>query len=185
MRTLSAALLLVAAAAAAPAIAVAPAHAQQLDEIFVDAAATEFSAQVAGTYPARNEVLVKVANGNQFALPVAAGTDLSVWRTNEVLDVVVTQGAVTELAPAAAATPEATFSVLTEDVPGAPEDAVVRTVTASFPAESVTVSETTVSFVGPEGVARTALIAEGVTIAPITGEWVTITYFDAIDISRR
>ncbi len=128
---------------------------------------------------------MKVANGNQFALPVAPGTDLSVWRTDEVLDVVVTQGAVTELAPAAVAAPEASFSVLTEDVPGAPADSVVRTVTASFPAERVTISETTVTFVGPEGVERTALIAEGVTVAPITGEWVTITYFDAVDISRK
>ncbi len=168
-------------AAAVPAVA----QTVEIDEVFSSATTVEYTAQVAGTYPARNEVLVKNANGNQFALPVAAGTDLSVWRTNEVLNVVITQGAVTEISPSSVATPEASFSVLTEDVPGAPEDSVVRSVTASVPAASITVTETTVTFIGPDGMERTAPIAAGVTVEEISGEFVTVTYYDAVDISRQ
>ena len=41
------------------------------------------------------------------------------------------------------------------------------------------------TFVGPDGVERTAPIAVGVTVDAISGEFVTVTYYDAVDISRR
>jgi hypothetical protein len=177
---------LVAAVLAATSLAASPglAASKTFEELFGAAVTDAFTAQIAGTYPARNEILVKIANGDQFALPVASGVDLGAWATNDVVRITNAIGAVTDISPAQVAEPAVSYAIVSDDLAGVPEDTVARSVTYSLPAERITVTDAEVTFVGPSGNAVTVPLAEGVTVQPIRGEFATITYFDAVSVER-
>lgn len=158
------------------------------ETVFAEATTSTFDLQVAGTYPARSEVLVKLTNGNQYAIPVPEGSDLSVWRENMLVRVTITQGLVMDLAEGAGQEPGYAFEVVTgEELTGIPEDILVRQITYVTPVEEIDVEERTVTFVAPAGDKRTALVAETVDITTFSEEeaMLTLTYFDSVDIARR
>jgi len=174
------------AALAAPAALAADAPAYET--VFAEESTSTFDVQVAGTYPARSEVLVKMRNNNQYAIPVPEGADLSVWRENMLVRVTITQGLVMDIAAGADATESFTYEVIgAEAMSGKPEDVLVRRITWVTPVEEVDVSERTVTFVAPAGDTREAAVAETVDIETFSDRdaTVTLTYFDSIDIARR
>lgn len=179
-------------AAAGLALALAPglaaAEPRQYDTVFAEAATARYDLQVAGTYPARDEVLLKLPNGNQYAVPVAPGSDLSVWRENELVRLDVTQGLVVALEPAGSAEPGYSYTVVNDTavMDGIPDDVLVRRIEIVAPVEEVDVEAATITFEAPVGETRTAPVVEASLVETIeSGALVDFTYFDAVEVTRR
>lgn len=177
--------------AAIPALLVATAtNAQDTYlESFANAASTSFTAQIEGTYPAEQSVLVKLANRNQFALPVAPDTDLSAWKPNQVVEVTITTGKVVGVETTPATAPTYNYEVLTTtDMTGTPADSVVRLVTITTTLTALDPDKGLITFVAPTGEEQTALMYDiGRAAAWDRGGrgMVEIKYYDEIDIVRK
>jgi hypothetical protein len=159
------------------------------DAVFANAATTSFEAQIAGTYPARNEILVKLANRNQFAVPVDPDSDLSMWRRNDVVEVSMAVGQVVGLSNAKTRETSYSYEVVTDTgvMQGVPDDSVVRKVTLVTSLKNIDPAGF-VTFVAPSGEEQTAMLQD---IGLIEGYnrggagLVELTYFDDIDVRRR
>ena len=185
-------LLSLAALVLAAFIALSPAvdarEQRHYETIFAEAVSEQYRLQVAGTYPARSEVLVKLPNNNQYAVPVAPGSDLSVWKTNELVVVTITQGLVIEIeSPSAGAAPGLTYAVLngTDVLAGIPDDVLVREVQLVTRVTAVNQDTGAITFEAATGDVRTAVAADPAIVKAAhvrPGELLVLTYFDAIDI---
>lgn len=173
-----------------PAGPAAAAEPRAYETVFAEAVTTTYDMQVAGTYAARDEVLLKRANGNQYAVPVAPGSDLSIWRENELVTVSVTQGMMIAIAPSDAGEPGIAYEVLngTGELEGIPSDVLVREVTLVTRVTEVNRDTGAVTFEAAAGGTRTAVLADPSLlsgIAPGGRDLLELTYFDAIDIEKR
>lgn len=176
------------AAAAALSTAALAADPPAYETVFAEATTSSYDVQVAGTYPARSEVLVKFPNNNQYAIPVPEGSDLSVWRDNMLVRVTITQGLVMDLAEGTSGGESFSFEVIgAQAMTGKPDDVLVRQITFTTPVKEVDVEERTITFLAPAGSERSAPVAEAVDIERFaeTDATLTLTYFDQVEIARR
>ncbi|MCF3936478.1 hypothetical protein L1787_24100 [Acuticoccus sp. M5D2P5] len=162
----------------------------EYDTVFADSETISIDAQVAGTYPARSEVLVKMPNNNQYAVPVGEGADLSIWRENELVTVSITQGLIIEVTDTEAADPGYTYVLVddTSDFDGIPDNVLVRQLTVTTTIKSVDMETGYVTFLAPSGDERRGLYADPDTLRALDvekGSLFELTYFDAIDIEQR
>lgn len=179
---------LAAVAALATTVPATAADAPSYETVFAEATTYTLNAQVAGTYAARSEVLVKLPNKNQYAIPVPEGSDLSVWRENMLVKVTIEQGLVMDIAKGSDAQETFSYEVIgAEDMSNMPHDLLVREITWVTPVKEIDVEERTVTFVAPAGDTREATVAEAVDIEAFKAEDATLklTYYDSIDIARR
>lgn len=169
------------------------AHAQDAPnfvDIFADAETVTIDGQVAGTYDAKNELLLKLRNNDQYAVPMAAGADLSAWRTNELIRVKILQGIVVDVRDDPKG--EAGYTYEADDawaeVDGIPSDLVVRRVTLTSKLDKVDRESGAVTFTAPDGEVRTVRVADPEMLKALdieAGEEVDVTYFDAVGVERR
>ncbi|WP_108658992.1 hypothetical protein [Acuticoccus kandeliae] len=162
----------------------------EYETIFASAETVSIDAQVAGTYPARSEVLVKLPNNNQYAVPVPAGSDLAMWRENALVTVSITQGLVIEVTDAVTAEPSYSYAVIgdADDFAGIPSDVLVRQLTVVTTIESVDKSTGYVTFLAPSGDMRRGMFADPAKLEALDvkpGAFFELTYFDSIDIDPR
>lgn len=185
---LSALRVLVGAAALGLTAASASADTYDYDAVFADATAVTFDAQVAGTYPARSEVLVKLLDNNQYAIPVDPDSDLSMWRENDLIDVTVRQGLVLAISDTGGAEPGWSYEVMNEtgEIDGIPEDVVVRKITLVGEIEEVDTESKTITFVAPAGDRRTAVVSDTVSLESVSSEGILeIVYLDEITVETK
>lgn len=180
------------AAALAATLAAGSAAADQVayTEAFANAETSSFTAQIAGIYAARSEILVKLPNRNQFAVPVDPDTDLSVWRTNDVVEVTVSTGEVVGVNTMPADSPQSvTYELVTDTTMSAmPDDSVVRLVTLVTRMSAMDPDKGLITFVAPTGEERTALMTDmGMAAGYDRGGrgMVQIQYYDDIDVARK
>ncbi|MEM6848421.1 MAG: hypothetical protein AAF580_10155 [Pseudomonadota bacterium] len=181
---------LLAAAVLTAGAAQANADAPDFDLIFAEAETVSFDVQIAGTYEARNEVLVKLPNRNQYAVPVPADTDFSKWRTNMLVTVSITQGMVINLSRAEDDAEPFVYETLTsDDIENLPADILARRITYAVPIDSVDVKEGEVTFTSFAGDKRTASVsqdtAEAVKAFGTDNAIGELTYYDSIAITER
>jgi len=187
-RTMTALTAISALAALASTTPAALADTPSYETVFAEATTYTLDAQVAGTYPARSEVLVKLPNKNQYAIPVPEGSDLSVWRNNMLVKVTIEQGLVMDIAKGSDAEESFTYEVIgAQDMSSMPNDLLVREITWVTPVKEIDVEERTVTFVAPAGDTRKATVAEAVDIESFKEDNATLKliYYDSIDIARR
>ncbi|XWN31047.1 MAG: hypothetical protein ROR55_26925 [Devosia sp.] len=173
-------------------LAVASADASErlkYEAIFAEAESVKIGAQVAGTYPARSEVLVKLRNNNQYAVPVVPGSDLSVWRENALIDIIITQGLIVDVRRGGEDIPF-TYTVVTDTdvIEGAPSDKVVREIRYTTTIREVGANHETVVFEAEAGDQRLAVVSTPESLKEMgikAGDRVDLVYFDEIDIESR
>ena len=181
---------LFAASVLAVGAAQADTKAPDFEVIFADAETVSFDAQIAGTYEARNEVLVKLPNKNQYAVPVPPDADYSKWRNNMLVTVTITQGMVINLARAEDDAEPFVYELLTgEDIEDLPADILARRITYAVPIDKVDVREGKVTFTSFAGDQRTASVskaaAEAVKEFGTRNAMGELTYYDSIAIIER
>lgn len=170
-----------------------PAAAQDMPDfvaIFAAAETSEIDGQVAGTYGSKNELLVKIRNNDQFAVPMAAGADLAAYPKNALVKVTVTDGIVVDVRKNAGGAPGVTYETDSDwaELDGVPSDSLVRRVTLTSELEAVDHENGKVTFVAPHGEVRTLTVEPASLLSELDierGELVDITYFEAIGVSRR
>jgi hypothetical protein len=67
------------------------------EEAFAAAETVSYKARVVTTNPARNEIIVKAKDRNEFAVPVQAGFDIASVRENQFLNVTYLAGVVIDI----------------------------------------------------------------------------------------
>lgn len=193
MKKLAFAPLFAAMFAALVALPAVPAAAQDVPDfvdVFAAAETTEIDGQVAGSYESKNELLVKIRNNDQFAVPMAAGADLSAFPKNALVKVSVTDGIVIDVRKNAGGAPGVTYETDSAwaELDGVPSDSLVRRVTLTSELEAVDHKEGKVTFIAPHGEVRTLTVEPASLLSELdikSGELVDVTYFEAIGVSRR
>lgn len=183
-RTLTIAALMVLSTASASATDAKPDYAT----VFAEAEVSSYEVNIAGTYDVRSEVLVRLRNRNQYAVPVPVGSDLSKWRENAPATVTIAQGVILDVVRADANAEPFVYEVLTaEDMVNLPADLVAREVTYAIPVRDVDIKEDTITFVAAAGGTRTAPasaeIIETITEFKASNALAELTYYDAIAIT--
>lgn len=159
-------------------------------DIFANAETVQIDGQVAGTYDVKNELLVKIRNNDQFAVPMAAGADLGAYPKNMLVRVSITEGAVVDVRKAEKAEPSVTFETDSAwaDVEGAPADALVRRVTLTAKLEHVDHEAGKVTVVAPYGETTELHVKPPSVLKDLgiaNGEVADLTYFEIVDVDRR
>ncbi|MBJ3777635.1 hypothetical protein [Acuticoccus mangrovi] len=159
------------------------------EDVFADATEVVIPVQVAGTYEERSELLVKLPNDNQYAVPVADPADLAAWRKNDLVNVVITQGIVADVRRGGPA-PAFSYTVLddTEVLDGIPEDTLVRQITVTTTVKDIEEDIDQIVFLAAAGDDRTATVMTPGMLKKAglkPGDLVDLIYFDEIDIEPR
>lgn len=84
--------------------------------MFGDAQVTSFKAQVATTNKMERQVVVKLTNGNQYAVPVPDGFDLAEVRENQFVTVEHLQGLILDVQKSDADEPGVSYEVDSIDI---------------------------------------------------------------------
>lgn len=193
MKKLAVAPLFAAMFAALVALPAFPAAAQDVPDfvaMFAAAETIDIDGQVAGTYDTKNELLVKIRNNDQFAVPMAAGADLAAFPKNALVKVSFTEGVVVDVRKNAGGAPGVTYETdsVWAELDGVPSDSLVRRVTLTSKLEAVDHADGKVTFIAPHGEVRTLAVEPASLLSELDierGELVDVTYFEAIGVSRR
>ncbi|MGX1307668.1 putative membrane protein [Amorphus suaedae] len=197
----------VAAALALSAFAVAPAVAQTATtttkttatatttpsqsfvDVFGDATVTTFKAQVATTNEMENQVVVKLRNGNQYAVPVPVGFDLAEVRENQFVTIENLQGLILDVEKSSADQPGVTYNVDDVDLTDTdklPEGLTIRSVTLTIQIEKIDRKAGTVTFEAPSGEKRTVALLHPEMLKTLDvkdGDLVDLTFYEGVGIS--
>jgi|GEM_PF-2093866 len=191
----------IAAALALSAFAIAPAAAQTATttaqtapaqsfvDVFGDATVTTFKAQVATTNKMEQQVVVKLTNGNEYAVPVPEGFDLAEVRENEFVTVEHLQGLILDVRKSTADAPGVTYDVQSVDIDDAdrlPEGLTIRSVTLTIKIEKIDHSAGTVTFEAPSGEKRTVALLHPELVKDLdvkNGDLVDLTYYEGVGMS--
>lgn len=201
MSALTASLRGVAAALALSAFAIAPAAAQTATttaqtapaqsfvDVFGDAQVTTFKAQVATTNEMERQVVVKLTNGNQYAVPVPDGFELSQVRENQFVTVEHLQGLILDVQKSTQDAPGVTYdidSVDLDDTDNLPEGLTIRSVTLTIQIEKIDRKAGTVTFEAPNGEKRTVALQHPEMLKTLDvkdGDLVDLTYYEGVGMS--
>ncbi|MGX1097032.1 hypothetical protein [Amorphus sp. MBR-141] len=192
-----AAALALSAFAAAPALAQTATTAttatttasQSFVDVFGDATVSTFKAQVATTNEMENQVVVKLRNGNQYAVPVPDGFDLAEVREDQFVTIEHLQGLILDVQKSTADQPGVTYSVdnvALNDTDKLPEGLTIRSVTLTIEIEKIDLKAGTVSFEAPNGEKRTVALLHPDMVKSLdikNGDLVDLTYYEGVGIS--
>jgi len=191
-----AAALALSAFAAAPALAqtattatTATTASQSFVDVFGDATVSTFKAQVATTNEMENQVVVKLRNGNQYAVPVPDGFDLAEVREDQFVTIEHLQGLILDVQKSTADQPGVTYSVdnvALNDTDKLPEGLTIRSVTLTIEIEKIDLKAGTVSFEAPNGEKRTVALLHPEMVKSLdikNGDLVDLTYYEGVGIS--
>jgi hypothetical protein len=187
----------IAAALALAAFAFAPAQAaetattapaQSFVDVFGDATVSTFKAQVATTNEMENQVVVKLANGNEYAVPVPEGFDLAQVRENQFVTVERLQGLILDVQKSTADAPGVAYDVdvTLSDTDSMPAGLTTRSVTLTIQIEKFDHEKGTVTFEAPSGEKRTVALLHPELVKELgvkPGDFVDLTYYEGVGIS--
>lgn len=186
---LSAFAIVPAAAQTATTTTAQTAPAQNFVDVFGDATVTTFKAQVATTNKMEQQVVVKLTNGNEYAVPVPEGFDLAEVRENQFVTVEHLQGLILDVQKSNAGEPGVTYDVRSVDIDDAdrlPEGLTIRSVTLTIKIEKIDHSAGTVTFEAPSGEKRTVAMLHPDMVKELDvkpGDLVDLTYFEGVGMS--
>jgi len=200
MSAFTASLRGVAAALALSAFAVAPAAAQTATtaqtapaqsfvDVFGDAQVTTFKAQVATTNKMERQVVVKLTNGNEYAVPVPDGFNLEEVRENQFVTVEHLQGLILDVQKSTEDAPGVSYevdSIDIEDSDRLPKGLTIRSVTLTIQIEKMDRRAGTVTFEAPNGEKRTAVLQDPEVLKTLDikdGDFVDLTYYEGVGMS--
>lgn len=192
-----AAALALSAFAAAPALAqtattattATTAPSQSFVDVFGDATVSTFKAQVATTNEMENQVVVKLRNGNQYAVPVPDGFDLAEVREDQFVTIEHLQGLILDVQKSTADQPGVAYSVDDvdlDDTDKLPEGLTIRSVTLTIEIEKIDRKAGTVTFEAPNGEKRTVALLHPELVKSLDikdGDLVDLTYYEGVGIS--
>jgi len=200
MSAFTASLRGVAAALALSAFAVAPAAAQTATtaqtapaqsfvDVFGDAQVTTFKAQVATTNKMERQVVVKLTNGNEYAVPVPDGFNLEEVRENQFVTVEHLQGLILDVQKSTEDAPGVSYEVDSIDIDDSdrlPKGLTIRSVTLTIQIEKMDRRAGTVTFEAPNGEKRTAVLQDPEVLKTLDikdGDFVDLTYYEGVGMS--
>jgi len=165
------------------------APAQSFVDVFGDATVTTFKAQVATTNKMEQQVVVKLANGNQYAVPVPDGFDLAEVRENQFVTIENLQGLILDVQKSTADQPGVTYNasdVDLDDTDKLPEGLTIRSVTLTIQIDKSDRTAGTVTFEAPNGEHRTVALLHPELVKSLDvkdGDLVDLTYYEGVGIS--
>ncbi|MTI42351.1 hypothetical protein E1178_01845 [Roseibium hamelinense] len=157
------------------------------EDVFAAAEATTYKAQVVTTNPARNEIIVKADNKNEFSVPVQDGFDIGSVRKNQFLNVTYLAGVVIDIEKSEKTKPQVDVSktVVLADQDRLPSGLSARQMTVTVKIETADKKTGNVRFTGPDGNERTYKVQNPDMLTDLnvsSGDLFDITFFDAIGI---
>ncbi|MGV2975569.1 hypothetical protein AB1P65_08940 [Roseibium alexandrii] len=155
------------------------------EEAFAAAETISYKAQVVTTNPARNEIIVKAKDRNEFAVPVQPGFDIASVRENQFLNVTYLAGVVIDIEKSKNTKPEidASKTIVLADEDRLPAGLTARQMTVTVKILTADTETGKVRFTGPDGEDRTYTVQNPDILSDLKikgGDLFDVTFFDAI-----
>lgn len=156
-------------------------------DAFGDSDVESFKAQIVTTNKMENQIVVKLPNRDEFAVPVPPGFPLNQVRENQFLTLNHLQGVILDVEKSSADKVGATFDLAVElsDPDKLPEGLVLRKVALTAEILEINHGNGTVTFEAPDGEKRTVKVKNPDLIKKLDlkpHDFVVLSFYDAVGL---